>query len=336
MNYDAWIYLIIEDMCEAIKSKRNKSKFTAQQRKDIAESILRLVDRKLPDQNNIPHDGYVIIAKSKAYSLTDAKHSDWKAICMATKKIENISDRVFVLIILAGDIPSKFRELRDEIENKARVSCQEIPSVKDRLSRLQIFSRMYLGSDNAAAKVMVKNAFSLSQELQDVDDAIEAQKNIINIADQIEPDFADELLDIFDDDPARRDAKNHAVREIKTLKAKKDLADAIDRECPSKLNVELFPDAAWRNLAALLAGRIETKPVEVLGGYVYSTSSLGLNGLYPALCWYIENAGRKYISRSDANARILPLCECLLVSTELAFAIVGMRQQRNAEKNMIV
>lgn len=336
MDYDAAIYFTLEKLCRSLASKKNKNKMTVLQRKELSEQLLDFVTRSLPDKKNISHEGYLICCKARIYMLTEVTLSKWEQLIVDAKKIENVADKAYVLIEISSSIPTKHIELRRSVLKDAEAFSEKIPALKDRLGRLELYSLACKDSNIASAKDAIKRSFKMAQQLESADELAEVQKSIIDAADQIEPGFADILFDLFDDDPGRGFAKDHVQQNLELIKAKKSLANCTSASQIEKIDENFLSEASWKNLASLLANRINTKELSVMAGYMTSSMTLGLGEVYPLFCWYIENASRKYKSIDDANTHLMPLCEMLLTCTELALSVVSRKGQLNRSLNVAI
>lgn len=325
MTHDGAIHLVVKKFVASASHKKNKHKFTQQQKRDLSDRLIKLAELKLPDPDNIQHDGYKICVVANAYSLTDTGLSYWKALIDQAYAIPNVADRAFVLIQIARSLPGKDLELRKSVLEQAEVSSEAIPSLSDKLGRLEMYSLACKDLNVSTAKRILRKSLELSYEIDNVEAATEIQRSLIDAADQIEPGFADALLELFDDDPARALAKAHAKHNVEVIKAKKNLADFCSGSQSSSVSDDYLAEASWKNLSSLLASRITPKPLFTMAGLISTSSSLGLGETYPFLCWYIENAARKVNTTDEAKSQIQPLCEILLLSTELAFSIVRKR-----------
>ncbi|MXI46947.1 hypothetical protein GRW89_10575 [Pseudomonas moraviensis] len=331
MTYDTAIYQIIKKLTISLAHKKNKSKLTQLQRKEISNRILKLIDAKLPDPRNITHNGYKICASAYAYTLVEASGQIWQTLVDQAATIPNVADKAYVLIQIARSLPGKYLELKKTVLSDAEKASDAIPSLKDKLGRLELFSLAFKDLNLLSAKNALKRTLKMSHEIEDMEEATSIQKSLIDAADQIEPGFADVLLELFDDDPARTVAKASAKHNVEVLKAKKSLADFNSTEEKNVIPDEYLAEASWKNLSSLLNNRITPKQLSTMTSFISVDSNLGLGETYPYLCWYIENAARKYISKDDVKMQILPLCEVLLLTTELAFSVVG-RKLANTQK----
>ncbi|MDH2069657.1 hypothetical protein [Pantoea sp. GD03673] len=325
MNDDSVIYLVIDKLTRTVASKKNKSRLTHLQRKDLSDKLISVIDDKLPDQKNITHDGFLICAYAKAYSITDVSQDKWIALISKIDNIPNIADKAFVQIEVSKCLPTKMIVGRDELLDNAQHNIDLIPSVKDRIGRNQTFSLACKNINTKQAKNILKQTFELSKELNDDEDISKIQSSLIDSADQIEPGYADVLLELFDDDPARREAKMNATHNVEVIRAKKKLAEHKTLDTDGVIDQSYISEASWKNFSSLLAHRISAKNLDVMISYMTIDSELGLSEIYPLYCWYIENSARKFKSKNDIKTQIQPVCEMLLTSTEMAFAIVNRK-----------
>ena len=127
---------------------------------------------------------------------------------------------------------------------------------------------------------------------------------------------------MVDDDPARAQLKSEALHASALAKAKREMANAKSPKGAARFDPELLPAAAWRNLAALEAGRLEVKSPEVMTEYVTMAANGTLPQSYPMLAWHLTNMERKYAHASDVRTQLTPLCEVMLLTAELAYSIL--------------
>ncbi|MEE4158946.1 hypothetical protein V2I75_16815 [Pseudomonas viridiflava] len=325
MTYDSAISLIVKKITASVAHKKNKHNFTQQQKKDISDRLLKIANTQLPEKENIQHLGYRICVSACAYTLADTNLQTWQSLIDQAKAIPNVADKAFVLIHLARSLPGKELALKQETLKEAESSSEAIPSLSDKLGRLELYSLACKDLSVVNAKNVLKRSLQMSHDIEDFEEAAKIQKSLIDVADQIEPGYADALLELFDDDPARRAAKAHAKYNIDLIKAKKDLADSFELVSVSD---DFLADASWKNLSSLQTNRITPKPLFAMAGLISPESQLGLNETYPFLCWYIENASRKSASMEESRTNIEPLCEVLLLATELAFSIVSSKNPK--------
>ncbi|WP_137212708.1 hypothetical protein [Pseudomonas sp. CFBP13509] len=323
MTYDSSIYQSLERLTRSIASKKNRSKFSAQQRKDISSRLTDLINNKLPDAKNISHKGYLLCALARVYMISDIPLPIWLELIEEAKLIPNAADKAFVYIEILSSMPVKFLTQKKELLEAAEAGSNAIPWLVDKIGRLELCAITCKELNPFSSKKMLREAFVMSQQIEDIDTTAEVQRSLIDTADQIEAKFAEELLDLIDDDPTRAEARAHAKHTLSVVKAKKALADCNGSDNGKSVDEQFLAEAAWKNLSSLLSGRITAKPVTALTAYMLPTLELGLGEFYPLLCWYIENAARKYVSPDDVVQHITPMCEILMKTAELAIEVVS-------------
>lgn len=322
MTYDATIYQTLESLVRSVSSKRNKSNFSSAQRKDLGVRLIHLIDAKLPDGQNISHKGYFICSLAKAYMVSDATLPQWQRLIDDAGNIPNEADKAFVFIKIMDSMPTKMAAQKNDLLVKSEFSSNEIPWLVDKIGRLELCALTCKDSNVPAAKKILRESFLMSHHIDDMEVAADTQKSLIDAADQIDPKFAEELSRVLDENPARAGALAYAKHNLKVVKAKKVLADCNGTESERGISDEYLSEASWKNLSSLLSGRITAKNMSALTQYMHPNLGLGLGELYPLLCWYIENLGRKYISSEDVKRNVLPMCETLLKTSELAIEVV--------------
>ena len=73
MQTDRVIYAIVENIAASIIAKRNRDEFTSQQKSEIANRLEGIVSAKLPDQQNIQHEGYRVAALAQIARIRRAE-----------------------------------------------------------------------------------------------------------------------------------------------------------------------------------------------------------------------------------------------------------------------
>jgi hypothetical protein len=122
----------------------------------------------------------------------------------------------------------------------------------------------------------------------------------------------------------RAHAKAELKRSVAVAKTKREIANAKAIKDVASCDQGLLPPAAWKNVAALLAGRLETKSNDVMSEYVLLSCNSGLHASYPMLAWFIENAGSKCTQEVEVAERMVPLSEGLLNTVETTLAVLSV------------
>jgi archaellum biogenesis ATPase FlaH len=96
ITQDALVYYFIERISDTVSSSRRRRDFTREQQSDIANR-LEEISNKLPDQQNIRHDGYKIISLAQVARIRRPGTQEWASLLDRARKIPNLSDKAFVL-----------------------------------------------------------------------------------------------------------------------------------------------------------------------------------------------------------------------------------------------
>jgi hypothetical protein len=325
MRTDSAIYSTMKSLVDAVNDKVNRTRFTATQKADWSANLKVIVDEKLPDLKNIQHKGYVIVCTALVYSLIETRWKQWDDLIADARKIDNRADRGYIFLMLAVALPAKFsRGHRETLLQMALEEINKIPSPADRFSRLLSYAQDAYANDLVvSARQSLKEAMILSIQMEHLAQESAHRRDLIDLADQINPSFADQLIEMVDDDPARARLKAEAKQQAAVAKAKRELADAKHLKDTGACDIDLLPEAAWKNLGALEAGRLEIKPPEITMQYVTRVAAGTLYEAYPVLAWHLTNMERKYVSPRDVKSQLAPLCEALLLSTELTEVILS-------------
>lgn len=321
---DATIFSLMKALVGAVNDKQNRTRFTAQQKADWSARLKTIVNDKLPDFRNIKHLGYKVVCMTQVYALVDTPWLQWHALEKQTEDIDNCADRGYIFGSLASALPARFSTHRTRLQGRAVEEIQKIPSPIDRISHFQGYAQEAHANDSAAsARECLKMAMKLSMDIEDNARASHRRGELIDIADQIDPGFADELIELVDDDPARAQLKLDSKHAADVAKAKREMSNARLVKDVGKCDLEMLPAAAWKNLAALEAGRLEVKSLDVMTEYVTLAGGGALPHAYPVLSWHLTNLERKYLQVQDVTSHIVPVCEALLLSAELTHSIMS-------------
>ena len=321
---DSMLFGVLQSLVDGIKHKANRTRFSAQQRADWAAKCRLIVEDKLPDKRNIQHEGFKIVCLALTYSLEDVPFSRWEELERRTEFIANVADKGYVFQCMAAAIPTKHSTHRKRYFQRTIDLFNCIPSQLDRLSHFQDYAQQAYQHDAvASARETLKRAMLLSMEVEDNSKAAKHRRQLIDLADQIDPGLADELIELVDDDPARALMKSDAKQAAALAKAKREMGNAKLGNDAMKCDVDMLPQAAWKNLAELGAGRLETKSLEVMTEYVSRVANCSLQDAYPVLSWHLENLAHKFKSPKDTAEHLLPACEALMLSTEIAQAVAS-------------
>ncbi len=165
-----------------------------------------IVDKKLPDINNINHPGYKVLAKSsiEAARRRSAKKAksikkNHNQIIQEAKSIDNIADRVFVMSIVARDLKEIESQIAISLVDEAFSVIESIPNVKDRINRLEVIANSYSELRNTSK---VDEAVRLGVHLSSSLDGIERDtvlSSLIQTAHQVDKNIVAEITEKIED-----------------------------------------------------------------------------------------------------------------------------------------
>lgn len=324
VDVDSVLCSLLESFVDAVTDKVNRAKFSSQQRADFAVKCQSIVNAKLPDLRNIQHKGFLVVCLALTYKMEDKQYSAWEALAAMTETITNVADKGYVCQKLADAMPSKFDTHRRVLMEKAIQLFNRIPSPIDRLTHLEGYAEMALRNNSRdSAKLVLRQAMQLSMEIENNARVAQHRRQVIDLAYQASPELAEELIELIDDDPARFQLKADSKKRVALAIAKKNVANAKMIKDATECEIEMLPAAAWKNMAALAAGRLEVKPLDLMSEYVSRVRNCSLTQAHPVLSWHLENLAKKYVSAGDAEKQIAPISEALLLSTEIAQSIIA-------------
>ena len=329
ISNDSLIYTLLSSLISSIKDKSNRLKFTNAQKADWANRIRGIVASALPDQRNIQHSGYKITCFALSYSIEDVNFSKWEELETQANDIPNIADRGYVFQILATLIPSKHGSHRKRFLAESLRLMNLIPSQLDRAFHLAGYAVSARSiNEVVSAKDALRSSMQISLEIGDDYKAAHHRRYLIDIADQIDPSFADELVEFVDDDPARAMLKSEANDATLVVKTRRKMANAKNIDDVDSADTDVISQAAWKNLAELNAGRIEVKSMDIMTEYVARVGSASLHDAYPMLSWHIENMAKKFKLSTDVMEHLSSVCESLLISSEIAISVIDHSSKR--------
>lgn len=312
---DYIIYELIGSISDSVW--RRKNSFSQQQKRDIANRLEEIIVSKLPNKRFIKHDGYKIAAQAKVARIWQTKQSVWTDLITAARKIPNVSDRVFVLCIIASSMPPKKTSERKQILEEAKKLIEEIPTIFDRVDRYEFLANMTWYIDPAMCRECLKLAMKSALESNNPE-IYPAQRRIIDLAYKLDPDLASSLASLADDDPARNTIHKNIIRRIQILDLKKKILDqlASGKQLPLSSN-SYYPKVAWMLLGSLNANRIETVHFDYTREFIQVAATLPLKQSYPILAWVVENAIRRFAKTDQARKYLRLIYQATLLGANV-------------------
>jgi hypothetical protein len=328
MLSDTAIFDATKGLIEALLNKRSKERITVQQRLSIRQKLEVVVRDRLPDLENIKHDGYSIACVAHLGRLSDNSPEFWRDLIQRAESLRNVADKVLVLLEIALCLPSKSAGQKRSLFETAKAAIERIPSAYDRYGRLNYLVECSRETEPAMARGAIKDALAITFELDNETAATKSRRKLLDVAEQIDPKLVDTLIDAIDDDPARAEAKAQLVAQSKVQKARRRIADARSKVEKDDKGEDVLPSAAWKTVGSLVSGRAEPQIAEKLLDYVKASGEWDLRNAFPVLSWYIENSGRRVMRSKDVVSKIAPILEALVLSAELAINVISKDSSR--------
>lgn len=325
---DSMIYSIINPLSRGVYEDRNR--FSAQQREDIAQKIKSLIPRKFPNPKYITHEGYILVTEAQVLRIKSlSSKAQWNEILDRARRIENSADRVFILAEIAEAMPNtnKFREDKEQILEEAYQQIELIPNVQDRIGRCEVLAQVALDSNNRQlVRKYLQKGYEIAYYYNEADTTSQLRE-LIDFAYKFDPNLAASLASLFDDDPARKQARELTVkRRIEAAKLKeKFFKEEISTSDLRKYDDGLYISALWQLLGSLNSGRVAPLRLNKANEYTVRAMRMPFIEGYPIFSYLVQNAVILYQKTDQCIEYIRPLFESTLSCCDLILRLSGSR-----------
>jgi hypothetical protein len=317
LTTDYYIYSMIRNVVDSLFDKRNSKNISIEQKKDICRRLKDLIETKLPDKDNIKHDGYKIGAFALVFKIIKPDIKEWNKLIEQAKNIFNLADRALVLSMIATAMPRSEQITIEELIAEATIIVENIPVDIDKTILYFSLAEMVYEYDRIKTKEYLKKSLIFSINIEDTETISYYQKRIIDLAYRIDENFATTLVSSIDDDPARRYHKLNITNHLDTLATKKRMAEQEEPRTFTKKEINNYPQAAWMNLGGLNSGEVLTVHHNSMTTYLEAAANLPFSDSYPIYAYIIENSIRRLSDTDSAGTVLLPIFQSLLLDIEL-------------------
>ena len=314
MEYDAMIYRFIEAIADTLVARRYRDRYSVQQRTAITSRLETVATTKFPTPRHIQHKGYKIAAQAQVCRIRQANAQAWESLIREAQAIPNLADQAYVLSFIASAMPPREASRRKQLLETVKARIGQTPITLDKVERYRaLASRIQEIEPN-----LCKECLQLSMKAtvgNESRDMHATRRHIIDLAYRVDQRFAESLVELIDDDPARTRLK----RRLGVLKLKEQML--IQMRSLGDLQVSAtsdYAEAAWMLLGALHAGRVDTLPPEQIRLFFPVAARLPLRESYPILAWLIENAKKRFARTDQARTYLRPLYDAMLITAELS------------------
>jgi len=330
MEYDAMIYRFIEAIADTLVARRYRDQYSAQQRTAIASRLETVATTKFPTARHIQHEGYKIAAQAQVCRIRQANARAWESLIGAAQAIPNLADQAYVLSLIASAMPTREASRRKQLLETAKALIGQIPITLDKVERYRTFASRIQEIDPALCKECLQLSMkaTVGNESRDMH---ATRRHIIDLAYRVDQRFAESLVELVDDDPARTRLK----KRLEVLKLKNQMLTQMRSLSDLQVSAaSAYAEAAWMLLGALHAGRIETLHHEQIRLFLPIAANLSIRESYPILAWFIENAKKRLAHTDEARRYLRPLYDAMLIATELsakmaARSLTGLKQGKD-------
>lgn len=299
MGNDYYIYEVINKIYKAVNN--NKNTFPKLQISEIVDKLTQIIDSKLPDLNNIRHQGYVIISKVKI-DLLRKQSADWQYFIVESNKIPNLSDKLFVKANLLENLP--FEKIGNDIKRKlfdeVLVDLYELKSHYEFVDRVIDISEKMYNINKTKWKEVVNKAFLTSNEFEEGTEKYNYQKNIVDSIHRIDSGFAKELIKSIDNEGKENRNLKLLKNYYETLEVANKIKNNQTLEQKEKANNKMVINALYKAYGALNAGKITTKKVPDVAKYLQIGNKSPLHETLPIYLYYLSNCARIIFPKNTA------------------------------------
>lgn len=326
---DSLIAQVVEGIADSIQATKNRKKFTIQQKNDLGNRLEELVAKRLPDKNNITHDGFLITCRAHIARFYWKSQNEWDNLLAVARNIPNLADKGYVLCQIAAILPERKAREKKEIVQEALQCIKQLPSEWDKVDRFQTFANMVGTTDLALTKEILKESLKLSLSSFKPEQYTENRRQMLNLAYKINPEFATELINIIDNDPARLEAKNELNRQMALLKLKNKIAESDEGSFEKEFSFQAFAQASWQNLGILNSSKGKPLPFEKMIPYIISIGDKSLTEAFPVFAWIIENLNQRLKGTPQAKSTLIAIFESCLKNSRLLVGLIEKSSIKN-------
>lgn len=304
LETDAIIHCYIEKLVDSVterKEKKFKTTFNARQILTIAEKLMNIVDKKLPDQRNILHEGYKVACRISITKLKESLRSSgnvyrsnarwdnlnlsWNKISKEISSIPNNTDKIFLQASAAAEAYYSDIGYAENLIYLAEKGLGDITNSVDRVDRFHIVAKAYHQMSNSrAAKFLLEEAVKQSNAFSSQDTRDQLLGGVIELAHNIDPNFASDLSTNIDSP-------------MFLSKTRDNLLALTLRNDPTKIDVNrkeefvpIISTACTKILNSLYSGRSIIQHEEVIAKWMYCSLGYEFETVSKIALWYVENS----------------------------------------------
>jgi len=294
LDKDINIYYAISALIDSIIEIQNtKSTLRERHLLIIAEEINRLIENKLPDSNNIRHDGYKIAARACLIKLKGIKvkaQHQWDTIVPKSedlvnliKSIPNVSDRIFVFTLMGKKLSNSNTILANNVVKEAESYLGELNNQIDRMSRYESIAEAYKAQSNEkAATYILEQAIDIAKACTYENNRDVALGSLIEIAHNISPELAQSYASSLESSNGHL----HLIDKVNVLNLHSN-PKRINNN--NSHNENILHDFFKRTLQSICSERGTIQHNDVIGKALYNSMGDSFETIMVGVNWFIEN-----------------------------------------------
>lgn len=321
---DESFFSIIDIICKSLRITNQKIKpLSSDQKKTVIGRAESIVKTCLPTASGIRHDGYKIACQAALSSLNkDFGTKDMATWQQRIDSIDNKADQAFLYFLIAPYF-SKRADQQKFFEKGIAIS-ETINSSYDKVRRLDMSISECLDYNlgtlvpDVARSVMRSLAFN---------GTLEDHKRLVDMAYQHDPELAEQLVDMLDNDPARmrykRRLESHIASVKKLEQAKKDMT-SIDN-----LNTNEQKEFFESRLSDLIDGKGQLYDVDKIFAlsmdYIYNN---GISDAHAAVTYLMETVKRKHQMSKNQEKLLFNIHRAMKYNLKLVLSLAAGTKDR--------
>ena len=305
IHTDSTLTFLIKDLVEAALSSKTglrKPQFT-----ELHSELSEIVESTLPDENNIKHDGFKIVALAYISKLNKSlnKSAFWTRTIDSCDTITNTSDRAFVKASILEMAPF------DKIDSGADLKAKAFNDVVSDLKSLKIhyeyvqrvidLSEKMHPISKVAWQELVSRAFSVTGKLDSGGEVFASRRNIIDTMYRMDPDFAKKLVNILDDDNRGGQINKLVKDHYESLRLSDKIKNSLSLEQQEQGNHKAVVRAIFMALKALNSDKLTPKKVTQVTKYLSIANKLPLHEVYPIYWYFLNNCNRINPTKNNSD-----------------------------------
>ncbi|WP_318640066.1 hypothetical protein [Flavobacterium ardleyense] len=313
MSNDYFISYQIDELRKSITS--SKSKISSQQIIEVKKIIEKIADEKLPDSNNIKHNGYKILVKAYAVGIQkQPKKEEWDTILSEIDDVPNLSDKIFLWISISSIIPSRieYGTLKQNLIKDAHTAAYTLPSFLDTVGRVSmIFNSLNSKNVEGINLKTLLVEFLDEQKLRNINPNLRSKYlNILDVAYSADPTIAKVFINMFDTDPARKNTGTYLNNHLNFLEFQSKMNQKFTDSLTERSIIEQKPNYFERIMDKKLARLNATsKPDDELTpkDLLYQLNLASNSSIYVshnAFSYFIERLIIKYENTDESEKLI--------------------------------